>query len=89
MIPTFPPVLRSLWGDVSFKHLESWRDLRTALGVPTAARWVKNPTAVAQGAARHGFNPWPHAVDEGASNTTAAAWIQSLAQELPYAVGVP
>ena len=43
---------------------------------------------------RHRFDPWPSAVGQGSGVATtvvqvaAAAWIQSLAQELPYAVGM-
>ena len=46
--------------------------------VPTVAQWVKNPTAMAWVAARCRF----------AVLIAAAAWIQSLAWEFPYAMSV-
>ena len=53
------------------------------------AQWVKNPTAVTQVAAevQVGFLVQRSGV-KGSSVVGAAAWIQSLAQELPYALGV-
>ena len=48
------------------------------------AQWVKNLTEVA----RCLFDPQPGAVGSGSGTDTAAAWMQSLAQELLYAIGV-
>ena len=54
------------------------------------AQWVKNPTAAAQVAveARILSPVWHSELKHCCSIVAAAAQIQSLAQELPYAVGV-
>ena len=54
--------------------------------VPFMAQWVKDLASSLWWCGllqRHGFDPWPSAV--GSRIRTAAAWIQSLAWELPYA----
>ena len=58
------------------------------LGVPFMAQEVKNLTAVAQVAEEAQVRSlgW-HSGLKGSGVAAAAAWIQSLAQELPYAVG--
>ena len=65
------------------------------MGVPAVAQWVKNPTAAAWVVLEaQGLIPSPGKWVKGASTATtkaqvtAVAQIQSLAQELPYAMGV-
>ena len=54
------------------------------LGGPTVAQWIKNLTAVAQVTAEAQVqSPAWHSEFKD----PAAAWIQSLAWELPYAMG--
>ena len=59
---------------------------RESLGVPTVVQWVKNPTAAVQITAEEVtvLAQWA----KGSGIIAAVAWIQSLAQELLYAVGV-
>ena len=55
------------------------------VGVPAVAQRAKNPTAAARVAVEvQGGSPAQWA--KGSGVATAVAWIQSLAQELPYAV---
>ena len=53
------------------------------------AQWIKNPTAAAQVTAEVwvGSLAW-HSGLKDTAWIPAVAWAQSLAQELPYAVGV-
>ena len=52
------------------------------IGVPTVAQWVKNPIAVAQVS----MKAWVQSSTWCCVLKAAAAQIQSLAQELPYAM---
>ena len=52
------------------------------------AQWVKNLTVVAQVAVEVWVQSPPVQWVKGSSMATAAAWIQSLTWELPYAMGV-
>ena len=56
------------------------------LGVPAVAQWVKNPTAAARVVMEVWISiPGPVQWVKGSGVAVSVAWIQSLAQELPYA----
>ena len=64
-------------------------------GVPTVAHWVKNPTPVAQVTTDTQIlipgleqQVKGSGIAEAVAQIAAAAWIQFLAQEFPYAMGV-
>ena len=62
---------------------------RVDSGVPAVAQWVKNPTAAVQVPAEAQVQSpaWCSGLKDPTFPLTAAAWVQSLAGEFPYATG--
>ena len=69
-----------------FLHFQKKRNLSQIwhIGVAAVAQWVKNLTAAAGGVS---LIPGPGTVVKGSGIAAASAGIQSLAEELPYAMG--